>query len=155
MGDAGSPVPSRLAVKPLAVGSRLLAGAGNTSLAVGFAVAVGATPSLTRPAALLVIGMGVMAWAAWFSVAPAGVPPAAAWRRSGTATWVGLAAAFGFWELTAYVLDDDGSNPTFSDLADPVLAWPPARVLAALGWVAGARRLAGLVHEMPPGRADR
>jgi hypothetical protein len=66
------------------------------------------------------------------------VPPVrrgAAWPYAA----VGLVAALN--ELTAYLLETSPAanwrHPAFSDLMDPVLAWPPARGLLVLAWLSG------------------
>jgi hypothetical protein len=46
--------------------------------------------------------------------------------------WLGWLAAVLAWEVVA-LLDDD--LPTLSDLADPVLAHPPVRGAATVGWL--------------------
>ena len=119
----------------------MLAGFGNTALALGFAITLGASPSLTRPAAVLVVAMGIAAWALWFSGPP---PSPNVLQRGRLAIWAVIFAAFGTWELAAYLLGDDQNHPTFSRLADPMLSWPPARAAAGLGWVIWGRHLATL-----------
>ncbi len=62
--------------------------------------------------------------------------------------WLGWLAAAVAWEVLT-LLDED--LPTLSDLADPVLAHPPVRGAATVGWlVAGAWLLARPRH--PPER---
>lgn len=66
---------------------------------------------------------------------------------------VGLVAALN--ELTAYLLETspvaDWRHPAFSDVMDPVFAWPPTRGVLVLVWLAGGVRLFGLL----PARASR
>lgn len=123
---------------------RLLGGVGNTAMAFAFAVALGASPSLTRPAAFLVLAAAVAAWALWFSLEERRVARAATNGRVRVSVWLVIGATFASWELGAYVLGDDAAHPTFSRLADPLLSWPPARALAGLGWVIWGRQLSTL-----------
>jgi hypothetical protein len=62
--------------------------------------------------------------------------------------WLGWLVAGVAWEVVT-LLDDD--LPTLSDLADPLLAYPPARGVATVGWlVAGVWLVA-----RPGSRAER
>lgn len=66
-------------------------------------------------------------------------------RRRGPApvpcavTWAVLVALLAGWELAAYFQHPRAEHPTLSSLANEVLDWRPARVLAFLLWtVVGA-----------------
>ena len=85
-------------------------------LSTGALLAVGAT-------GVLVAGVG-LAGGAGEAAPPVG-------RRG--LPWLGWLAAAVAWEVTA-LLDDD--LPTLSDLADPLLAHPPVRGAATVGWLA-------------------
>jgi len=84
-------------------------------LSTGALVAVGGAGALTA-----VVGLAGRAGEA---AAPVG-------RRG--LSWLGWLAAVLAWEVVA-LLDDD--LPTLSDLADPVLAHPPVRGAATMGWL--------------------
>jgi hypothetical protein len=92
-------------------------------LSIGALIAVGSTGVLVT-----VVALAGQAGEAAPPVGRRGLP------------WLGWLAAAMAWELLT-LLDDD--LPTLSDLADPVLAHPPVRGAATLGWlVAGAWLLA-------------
>ena len=66
-------------------------------------------------------------------------------RRAGSAAlpvgraalpWLAWGVAFCLWELTVWTLGNNDAWPTFSMLLDPILAVPPLRFVAALGWFA-------------------
>jgi hypothetical protein len=65
---------------------------------------------------------------------------------------VGLVAALN--ELTAYLLETsplaDWRHPAFSDLMDPVFAWPPTRGLLVLAWLTGGLWLLRLLPARAP-----
>ena len=79
-------------------------------------VAVGITG-----AALTGVGLACRAGEATPAVGRRGLP------------WLGWVVAAAAWELVTFV---DGSLPTLSDLADPVLAHPAVRGAATIGWLA-------------------
>ena len=92
-------------------------------LSTGALLAVGSTGALIAAA-----GLAVRAGEAALPVGRRGLP------------WLGWLAAALTWEFVTLV--DDGL-PTLSDLADPVLASPPVRGAATVGWlVVGAWLLA-------------
>lgn len=64
--------------------------------------------------------------------------PVRRWRvgRDTTVTWLALGVAFCLWELGAFLAGNDDAHPTFSILADPVLATYPGRVGGYLLWLA-------------------
>lgn len=69
---------------------------------------------------------------------------------------VGLAAALN--ELTAYLLQTspltDWRHPAFSDLMDPVFAWPPTRAILVLAWLLGGLWLLRLLPAQAPGTSQ-
>ncbi len=76
-------------------------------------------------------------------------------RRSGEAAppvgrrgrpWLGWLAAVAAWELLSLIHDE---VPTFSDLADPVLAHPPVRGAATLAWLVAGAWLIARPHGRP------
>jgi hypothetical protein len=100
-------------------------------LSTGALLAVGGTGVL-----FAVVGLARRAGEAALPVGRRGLP------------WQGWLAAGVAWELLA-LLDDD--VPTVSDLADPVLAYPPVRAAATLAWlIAGAWLLARPGRHAPP-----
>ncbi|MEW6154386.1 MAG: hypothetical protein AB1673_10425 [Actinomycetota bacterium] len=126
--------------------ARAIVSSGLAVTAVLFAIALSSTESLTAPAALLVTGAGVALGASWFLPARGDpCPPAATGAQM--ALWAGLAAAFCGWEVAALRLGDNYEFPTFSKLADPVLAHPGPRAVAALAWVAWGWRLSLIARE--------
>jgi hypothetical protein len=96
-------------------------------LSTGALVAVGCTGVLVAA-----VGLAGRAGEAAPSIGRRGLP------------WLGWLAAAVAWEALT-LLDDD--LPTLSDLADPVLAHPPVRAAATIGWLgAGAWLLARPRH---------
>lgn len=84
-------------------------------LSVGALLAVGVAGAL-----IAVVGLAVRAGEAALPVGRRGLP------------WLGWLAAALAWEFVT--LFEDGL-PTLSDLADPVLASPPVRGAATVGWL--------------------
>ncbi|MCW2704495.1 MAG: conserved rane protein of unknown function [Blastococcus sp.] len=112
-----------LAVTAYCVAAVMLFG----ELSTGALVAVGSTGVLVA-----VVGLAGRAGEAAPPVGRRGLP------------WLGWLAAAMAWEVVT-LLDDD--LPTLSHLADPVLAHPPVRGAATVGWlVAGAWLLARPRH---------
>jgi hypothetical protein len=55
--------------------------------------------------------------------------------RRTAVVWLGLGVSFCLWELGALLAGNDDAHPTFSMLADPVLATYPGRVVGWLVWL--------------------
>ncbi|MGY1770916.1 hypothetical protein [Blastococcus sp. SYSU D00813] len=100
------------------------------AVAVVCVVAVVGSGELSTGALLVLSGVGL-------AVAGTGLA-----RRTGAAAppvgrrglpWLGWLAAGLVWEVVTLAADD---LPTVSDLADPLLAHPPVRAAATVGWVA-------------------
>ncbi|WP_448608884.1 hypothetical protein [Geodermatophilus sp. URMC 60] len=98
--------------------------------AVACAAAVAVSGELSPGALLAVTAAGAVVTAAGLA-RRAGAEAQPVGRRG--LPWVGWLAAALTWELVT-LADDD--LPTLSDLADPVLAAPVLRGVAALGWLA-------------------
>ncbi len=99
--------------------------------ALGCAVAVGISGELSAGALIAVCAAGtVVVGLALVRRAGADIPP----RTGNALPWVPVLVAVVAWEVVALT---SGVLPTFSDLADPVLADPVARGAATLCWLAG------------------
>ncbi|MFE4469430.1 hypothetical protein ACFRFH_11495 [Leifsonia sp. NPDC056824] len=136
-------VPLRMPAGRDTVSRRVLAG---TLIAVA-SLTLGFTPLYSPADTAIVVGLGVlllpMAWAD-SSRAEAG-PPGSAVRRAAI-LWSIVLVAGCVWEIGVYFLGRDltGSEnayPALSDLLDPLLAWPPARVLLVACWLLGGYAL--------------
>jgi hypothetical protein len=115
------------------------------AIAVACAAAVTVFGELSTGALLVVGGTGVLVVVRGLA-RQAGAGAAPVGRRG--LPWLGWLAAGLVWEAVTLVDDD---LPTVSDLADPVLASPPVRAAATLGWL-----LAGAWLVTRPGsRAER
>ena len=98
--------------------------------ALGCAVAVGISGELSVGALIAVCAAGtVVVGLGLARRSGADAPPLA----RNALPWVVVLVAVLAWELVALT---SGALPTFSDLADPVLADPVARGAATLGWLA-------------------
>jgi hypothetical protein len=92
---------------------------------------------LSIGALVAVAGTGVLVTLVGLRGRAGAAAPRVGRRALPWAAWLGAAVS---WELVALF---EGDVPTVSDLADPVLAHPPARGAATVGWlVAGAWLLA-------------
>lgn len=136
-------VPLRMPVTRDTVSRRVLAG---TLIAVA-SLTLGFTPLYSPADTAIVVGLGVLllpvAWADR-TRAEAG-PPASAVRRAAI-LWSIVIVAGCLWEIGVFFLGRDLSGsttayPALSDLLDPVLAWPPARVLLVACWLLGGYAL--------------
>lgn len=96
-------------------------------------------------------GLRPFTWPALAAVAVAGVAAIGVGARrrrvpalvpGGAVTWAVLVALLAGWELAAYVQHPRAEHPTLSSLANEVLDWRPARVLAFLLWAAVGADLA-------------
>lgn len=136
-------VPLRMPADRDTVSRRVIAG---TLIAVA-ALTLGFTPLYSPADTAIVVGLGVLllpvAWADR-TRADAG-PPGAAVRRAAV-LWSIVIVVFCLWEIGVFFLGRDltGSKeafPALSDLLDPVLAWPPARVVLVACWLLGGYAL--------------
>ncbi|MEY9953711.1 hypothetical protein [Leifsonia sp. EB34] len=136
-------VPLRMPADRDTASRRVVAG---TLIAVA-AVSLGFTPLYGPADAAIVVGLGVLllpvAWAER-SRSDAG-PPGSAVRRAAI-LWSVVLVAGCVWEIGVYFLGRDLSGsenafPALSDLIDPLLAWPPARVVLVACWLLGGYAL--------------
>ena len=101
--------------------------------AAAVAVVFGTTRNLTLPAAVMVVvagaGMGVAPWIRERRIRRAAVP------TRGLVVWTTLVVGFCLWELAAFLLGNDTPHPTFSMLAEPMLAVYPIRAVAMFAWL--------------------
>lgn len=105
--------------------------------ALGCVAAVVSFGELSIGALVAVAGTGVLVTLVGLTGRAGAAAPPVGRRALPWAAWVGAAVT---WELVALLV---GDVPTASDLADPVLAHPPVRGAATVGWlVAGAWLLA-------------
>jgi hypothetical protein len=92
---------------------------------------------LTLGALVAVAGTGALVTLVGLTGQAGAAAPPVGRRALPWVAWLGAAVT---WELVGLL---DGDVPTVSDLADPVLAHPPVRGAATVGWlVAGAWLLA-------------
>lgn len=100
------------------------------------AVVFGATRNLTLPAAVMVVaaGAGIGFTDRWVPRPPRADHPVV--RAKGVVVWAAIIVMFCLWELAAFLLGNDTPHPTFSMLAEPMLAAYPIRALAMFGWLA-------------------
>ena len=109
------------------------------ALIVGYALLAALARPLTAPAALAVVGPGVLLLAvrARQPVArPGGPLPGAA-----VAVWATLAVGVAGWWLVAFTWGNDADHPTLSLLLDPVLDTYPGRLAGWLAWLGAGRWL--------------
>lgn len=103
------------------------------SIAVlAYALCAALARPLTLPALVAVLLPGVPL--AWYGVRRGPRTSTRAGRRTAV-TWLGLGVTFCLWELAAFLTGNNAAHPTFSMLADPVLADYPGRVAGYLVWV--------------------
>ncbi|MFB9234034.1 hypothetical protein ACFFWC_00535 [Plantactinospora siamensis] len=99
---------------------------------IGYALCAALAQPLTLAALVAVLLPGVPL--AWYGVRR--TPRTRIWAgRRTVLTWLGLGVAFCLWELGAFLAGNDDAHPTFSMLADPVLAGYPGRVAGYLLWL--------------------
>ena len=99
---------------------------------IGYALVAAAARPLTGPAVAAVLLPGGVLLVAGLRRTPGRR------RRVGrraAVTWLALGVLFCLWELGAFLAGNDEADPTFSILADPVLATWPGRVAGYLLWL--------------------
>jgi hypothetical protein len=110
------------------------------------AVTLGFTRLYSAADAAIVVGLGVLLLpAAWAERGGSPEPLPAVLRRTAIA-WSIVIVAGCVWEIGVFFLGRDltGSEnafPALSDLIDPLLAWPPARVVLVACWLLGGYAL--------------
>lgn len=136
-------VPLRMPAARDTVSRRVLVG---TLIAVA-SLTLGFTQLYSPADTAIVVGFGVLLLpVAWADRARAEAgPPGSAVRRAAV-LWSIVLVAGCVWEIGVYFLGRDltGSEnayPALSDLIDPLLAWPPARVLLVACWLLGGYAL--------------
>jgi hypothetical protein len=102
-----------------------------TLVAVPCVVAVAVWGELSTGALVAVLTAGAVVVGLALARRSGEAAPRVGWRAVG---WLACLVVVLAWELVALSSD---TVPTYSDLADPVLAVPPARGAATLGWLAG------------------
>ncbi|MEN2741834.1 hypothetical protein ABCS02_28950 [Microbacterium sp. X-17] len=136
-------VPLRMPAARDTVSRRVLAG---TLIAVA-SLTLGFTQLYSPADTAIVVGLGVLllpvAWAD--RSRPETGSPGSAVRRAAI-LWSIVLVAGCLWEIGVFFLGRDLSGsttayPALSDLLDPVLAWPPARVLLVACWLLGGYAL--------------
>jgi hypothetical protein len=106
------------------------------------ALVIGATRSLTWPAAITVSGVGlVVCYSALTRPVERAPSPAPGASTSGLVVWATIFVVFCLWELAAFLIGNNAAHPTWSMLSDPVLTWVPTRAVAAFAWIAWGERL--------------
>ena len=116
-------------------------GASAAALVVGYAwVATGLRP-FTLPALVATLGGGLVAMMVGACLPPRPAPTRRA-AAAGGWVWCALAAAVGVWELQSFVQHPRSQHPTLSSLTNTLLAPHGSRMVALLGWLAGAVMLA-------------
>lgn len=136
-------VPLRMPADRDTLSRRVIAG---TLIAVA-SLTLGVTPLYSPADTAIVVGLGVLLLpVAWSDRSrPDAGPPGAAVRRAAI-LWSVVLVAGCVWEIGVFFLGRDltGSEnayPALSDLIDPLLAWPPARVLLVACWLLGGYAL--------------
>ncbi|MGH1523105.1 hypothetical protein ACRAWC_03055 [Leifsonia sp. L25] len=136
-------VPLRMPADRDTVSRRVIAG----TLIVVASLTLGFTPLYGPADAAIVVGLGMLLLpVAWADRSRAdAVAPGSAVRRSAI-LWSVVLVAGCLWEIGVFFLGRDltGSEnafPALSDLIDPLLAWPPARVLLVACWLLGGYAL--------------
>jgi hypothetical protein len=99
---------------------------------VGYVLVAASARPLTGPAAVAVLLPGCALLGVGLRRTP--TRQRAVGRRT-AATWLGLGVLFCLWELGAFLAGNDEAHPTFSILADPLLATYPGRVAGYLLWL--------------------
>lgn len=115
-------------------------------LAVPCAAAVAVAGELSTGALLAVGAAGVLVAAVGLARRAGDAAPPVGRRGLPWLVWLAAAAA---WEGVT-LADDD--LPTLSDLADPVLAHPPLRAAATVGWLLAGAWLVSRPHRRPERR---
>jgi hypothetical protein len=132
-------IPLRMPADRDTVSRRIIAG---TLIAVA-SLTLGVTRLYSPADTAIVVGLGVLLLpVAWADRPPGRPEPLAAVVRRTAIVWSVVIVAGCLWEIGVFFLGRDltGSEtafPALSDLLDPVLAWPPARVLLVACWLLG------------------
>lgn len=136
-------VPLRMPADRDTLSRRVIAGTliGVASLTLGFT-------RLYSPAdTAIVVGLGVLLLPVVWAERPSGGPePLPTVVRRTAIAWSIVIVVGCLWEIGVFFLGRDltGSEtafPALSDIIDPVLAWPPARVVLVACWLLGGYAL--------------
>lgn len=116
-------------------------GASAAALVVGYAWAATGLRPFTLPALVATLGGGLVAIMVGARL-PRRPAPTGRAAAPGGRVWFALAAAIGVWELQSFLQHPRSQHPTLSSVTNSLLEAQGSRMVALLGWLAGAMLLA-------------